>query len=186
MPGNPIQDISANMSTLDDRRYGFLGWQCRLRQLAVRQREGQPSEGMAPTITVNGEELGRAILLILKKPEFGVTEEFRHMVQSTNDPRVTREKGLRFLASSYYQRAREFQDLMTGLFSPDSKTATTLLQAGQCRLQFEQYEQQHSFSCDVQQIHPGDYSYDATFWHNSLFNPSMPANPLIIGFKPIW
>lgn len=186
MPSNPVQDISTNMSTLDDRRYGFLGWQCRLRQLAVRQREGRPSEGMTPAISVGGEDLGRAVVLILKKQEFSVTEELRHMVQSTNDPRVAREKGLRFLASSYYQRAREFQDLMTGLFSHDSEMAKTMLQAGQCRLVFEQYEQQHSVACDVQPLEAGDYSYDATYWHNSLFNPSLPANPLIIGFMPIW
>lgn len=186
MSANPIKDMTANMSTLDDRRYGFLGWQCRLRQLAVRQREGRPSDGMVPLVTVDGSELGRAVVLILKRPEFGVTEELRHMVQSTNDPRVTREKGLRFLASSYYQRAREFQDVMTGLFNPDSSLAEAVIQAGQCRLVFEQYEQQHSVMCDVESLAPGNYSYDATFWHNSLFNPSMPATPVIVGFTPIW
>lgn len=186
MAGNPIKDMTTNMSTLDDRRYGFLGWQCRIRQLAVRQQEGRPSDGMVPRIKVDGNDLGRAVLLILKKPEYGVTEELRHMVQSTNDPRATREKGLRFLASSYYQRAQEFQDQMTGLFSPDSALAEMLLQSGQCRLEFEQYEQQHFVSCDVQKLSEGEYSYDATYWHNSLFNPALPASPLIIGFTPIW
>ena len=28
----------------------FLGWQCRLRQIAMRQREGQPSDGMQPRV----------------------------------------------------------------------------------------------------------------------------------------
>ena len=178
--------MTVNMSSLDDRRYAFLGWQCRIRQLAVRQQEGRPNEGMVPRIKVEGRELGRAVTLILKKQEYGVTEEFRHMVQSTNDPRVTREKGLRFLASSYYQRAQEFQDTMTALFSPGSEMAEELLRSGQCRLEFEQYEQKHSVACDVHQLSEGEYSYDATFWHNSLFNPSMPGAPVILGFTPIW
>jgi len=186
MTANPIKDMTENMSTVDDRRYGFIGWQCRLRQLAVRQREGRPSDGMVPTVMIDGRNLGRAVVLILKKPEFGVTEELRHMVQSTNDPRVSREKGLQFLASSYYQRTREFQDLMTGLFSAGSSIAEEVLQTGQCQLVFEQYEQQYSVTCDVQKLAADEYSYDATFWHNSLFNPSMPASPLIIGFTPIW
>jgi len=186
MAANPIKDMTENMSTVDDRRYGFLGWQCRLRQAAVRQRDGRPSDGMVPRVIVDDNEIGRAIVLILKKPEFGVTEELRHMVQSTNDPRVTLEKGLRFLASSYYQRAREFQDQMTGLFGADSSIAAEVLQKGHCRLEFEQYEQRYSVACDVQELSAGEYSYDATFWHNSLFNPALPAQPKIIGFKPIW
>ena len=33
----------------------FLGWQCRLRQIAMRQGEGQPSDGMQPRVATDRE-----------------------------------------------------------------------------------------------------------------------------------
>ena len=31
----------------------FMGWQCRIRQHAVRTGKGRPTEGMTPTVTLS-------------------------------------------------------------------------------------------------------------------------------------
>lgn len=198
-------------------RSGFLGWQCRIRQLAVRQLEGRPSPGMTPEAFAVGSagagvagsvgagenpaSLGPVVMLILKQPEFSATPEFRHMVKQTHDPRQRREKALRFLASSYYQRAREFSDELTALFGPVAPTgapgsapsakssagvADTLLAAGECRLVFREFSQGYDLTCAVRELEKGEEGFEGAYWHNSLFNPAIPAGVRVLGFQPDW
>ena len=52
-------------------RDGFLEWQCRIRQVAMREEGGQPSSGMRPRVLDgSGREVSPAItmLLIPKEP----------------------------------------------------------------------------------------------------------------------
>ncbi|MHC8508392.1 MAG: hypothetical protein ACYYKD_03180 [Rhodospirillales bacterium] len=190
-------------------RGGFLGWQCRIRQLAVRQLEGRPSPGMTPEAFAagsagagvigsagageNAASLGPVVVLILKQPEFSATPEFRHMVKQTHDPRQRREKALRFLASSYYQRAREFSDELTALFGPvapgvksSAGVADTLLAAGECRLVFREFSQGYDLTCAVRELEKGEEGFEGAYWHNSLFNPAIPAGVRVLGFQPDW
>ena len=72
----------------------FLGWQCRLRQHAVRHREGRPSPGMCPDILLADKAVAFAqvvVLLLPVEPSL-VTAEWRHMVRRTKDPKKEKRK----------------------------------------------------------------------------------------------
>ena len=40
--------------------------------------------------------------------------------------------------------------------------------------------------CRVRRLSPKHPLREATFWHNLLFNPRLPADCLILGFEPDW
>lgn len=166
----------------------FLGWQCRLRQLAVRHAAGRPTSGMRPKVCLGetGQALAQITVLIIKKEPADDTAQFRHMVRRTQDPALRYDDALNTLAAAYYQRHQDFSDELTALFGPDAEIAQRLLDAGTCRLDFEQYSQRYRLPCrlrDLPRTHP---AYQATFWHNSLFNPAIPAGVRVLGFQPDW
>lgn len=169
-------------------RRDFLGWQCRIRQLSVRQAGGRPTSGMRPSVFLAPDEadLGQMVVLIRKKASREDTAQFQHLVKKTRDPAERHESALRFLAAAYFQRPDEFSDQMTALFGPRSEMAARLLEAGQCRLDFEQYAQRYRLLCRVGALAESDAAYQFTYWHNSLFNPAIPADVTIIGFRPDW
>lgn len=171
----------------------FLGWQCRLRQLAVREAAGRPTTGMRPLILdlassgpASGDELMRITVLIVQKEPAEITAQFRHMVRKTQDPAERYDAALKTLAAAYYQRSREFSDEMTALFGPDSSLAARLLQAGGCKLEFEQYNQLYRLPCSARDLSEADPAYQATYWHNSLFNAAIPGGIRILGLQPDW
>lgn len=166
----------------------FLGWQCRLRQHAVRHSDGRPTPGMRPSVTVAGDAspLGDITVLIIKQDPHDSTAQFRHMVQKTQDPVERWESVMRTLQSAYFQRAREFSDVMTALFGPDSQSADRLAQTGRCALDFEQYSQSYSIPCRVHRLQESDPAFQATYWHNLLFNPNLPGGVSVLAFTPDW
>ena len=169
-------------------RKHFLGWQCRLRQLAVREAEGRPSEGMRPVLEIPGEDsppVQVTTLIVHLEPEV-ITAEFRHLVRRTQDPAERHKSALKLLSASYYQYPEDFSDQVTALFGQGVDLAARLTAAGRCRLQFEQYSQRYRLPCDVWSLPEDDAAYQATFWHNSLFNPYLPAGVQILAFKPDW
>ena len=166
----------------------FLGWQCRIRQIAMRRHGGRPTNGMTPfAFPADGcGAAARIVTVLCKRPEYSATMELRHMARRTHDPAQRRESALEFLAERYYQAAREFSDILTASFSPDSETAARLLENGSCRLDFEQFSQRYRLHCAVQRLSEHDALHEATFWHNLLFNPRLPADCLILAFEPDW
>ena len=40
--------------------------------------------------------------------------------------------------------------------------------------------------CRVREHNPGAPLFEATYWHNSLYNTSLPAGVQVIGFQPDW
>ena len=108
------------------------------------------------------------------------------MARRTHDPAERREAALKFFAERYYQIAREFSDTLTASFPPDSATAATLLAQRECRLDFEQFSQRYDVRCTVRRLSPNNPLREATFWHNLLFNPRLPADCTILGFEPDW
>jgi hypothetical protein len=165
----------------------FLGWQCRIRQYAVRQADGRPSAGMRPSVIVTGAgTLGSITVLIVKRDSTDITAEFRHMARKTHDPADRFASALKFLSAAYYQRGPEFSDQLTALFGSGSQMAHRLLSNGRCRLDFEQYRQRYSLPCTAHRLAESDPHYQATYWHNSLFNPSLPGEVEILGFRPDW
>lgn len=182
---NRVINLEAAQVALRD---AFLGWQCRIRQLSVRQAGGRPTAGMRPDVTLESasEPLGAITVLILKAEPAEATAQFRHMVRKTHDPAERLESALKTLQAAYYQRPKDFSDVMTALFGPDSATAQRLATAGVCRLAFEQYQQRYDIPCRVRRLGEVEPAYQATYWHNALFNPRLPAGIEILAFNPDW
>ena len=207
---NARNEDGSNVVRLDranERMRGaFLRWQCRIRQIAMRSHEGRPTSGMAPIASPVPEvppdsgpapspaqDAGpgirpptRIVTVLCKRPEHSATMELRHMARRTHDPAERREAALTFFAERYYQAAREFSDVLTASFPPDSRIAAMLLSDRECRLGFEQFSQRYDVRCTVQRLSPNNPLREATFWHNLLFNPRQSADCTILGFAPDW
>lgn len=169
-------------------RHHFLGWQCRLRQLAVRQAGGRPTSGMRPAVALPGAAETSACLtvLIVQNEPDEATAQFRHMARRTHDPAERYQSALKFLAAAHYQHPRDFAEELTALFGPESELAGRLLAEGRCTLTFEQYAQRYTLPCRVRGLVDAEPAYQATYWHNILFNPDLPAGLQILGFLPDW
>ncbi len=105
---------------------------------------------------------------------------------SAKPPAERYDGALKMLAAAYYQRPQEFSDQLTALFGSDSEIAERLLAAGRCLLAFEQYSQSYTLPCSVRALAEDDPAYQATYWHNALFNPALPGGVRVLGFQPDW
>ena len=170
------------------RREAFLKWQCRVRQIAMREAMGRPDEAVMPAVTLPGDSapLGHVITVMSKAPAFSMTPELRHLAKSTHDPAQRREKAVRLFSAAYYQRPGEFSDLLTATFPASSKGAAAIRSAGRCMLTFDAYSQHWQLDCEVGVLAPRHPLHDATWWHNQLFNPSLSADTVILAFDPDW
>jgi hypothetical protein len=166
----------------------FLGWQCRIRQIAVRQFDGQPMPAMQPSVwSRRGEILmPRMTMLIVKAEPRESTDFFRHQLKRTHDHAEARAAGLAYLAADYFQDPPSFSDEMTALFPAESSPATAILDARPVLLDFDQYSQRFRISCRVRLLESNDPARQATLWHNRLFNPNLAGNAAVLAFKPEW
>ncbi len=171
----------------------FLGWQCRLRQIAMRRGEGRPSDGMQPRILLKEDGLkeddrySTAItVLINRQSAESDASRFRYLVQKTHDPADRFANGLKFLSATHYQRPHEFSDELTALFQPGGLLVRALLANRLCTLAFSQFSAAYTLPCTVRQLADDTPAYQATYWHNRLFNSRMPEDVIILGFKPDW
>ena len=66
---------------VDELQQRFLGWQCRLRQIAMRQGEGQPSEGMQPRVLFreDGRYSDSITVLINRRSAESDASQFRYL-----------------------------------------------------------------------------------------------------------
>ncbi|MDX1431786.1 MAG: hypothetical protein R3286_04990 [Gammaproteobacteria bacterium] len=167
-------------------RRAFLGWQCRIRQLAVRRDGGRPSPGMRPLARIGERALGPVVVLMNKREPEAYTAELRHMRRRSNDPAERYASALAFLSAAYYQRPEEFSDRLTALFAAGSARARALGEAGHCLLEFDQYAQAFTLPCAVRDLDPDDPAWLATYWHNSLFNADIPGAIAVLEFAPDW
>ena len=164
----------------------FLGWQCRVRQLAVRQHEGRPTPGMRPGVRLHGMPVGDITTVLVKSDPAHFVARFRYMYQRTQDPAERRQSALEFLADAYYQRPQEFSDRLTALFGPGTGIADRLGDTGRCELAFSQFSQRYVVPCAVMELVPDDPGFEFTLAHNRLFNPDMPPGVRVLGFTPQW
>lgn len=169
-------------------RNHFLNWQCRLRQIAMRQQGGRPAPGMRPEVLLKGGEVLSPAITIVLVPEASEesTDFFRFQCQKTHDPAQIYEKGLQFLQGTHFQQARTFSDELTALFDSTSGVAETLLREGECLLSFEQFSQRYKMFCSVRPFTHDDAQWQATYWHNRLFNPALASDAQVLGFQPDW
>ncbi len=173
---------------LEALRDNFVGWQCRVRQLAVRQNSGMPLPAMRPrVVSSDGGILSEGITTVLVQHDpRRATDMFRQAWRRTQDPRERYARALEMLAAAHYQRPKEFTDELTALFGRDSTLAARLIRDRACVLEFDEFNQGYRVPCDVQELGERDIAYQATYWHNALFNPALPPAPLILAFTPDW
>jgi len=166
----------------------FLGWQCRLRQFAVRRGEGRPSQGMRPLVLrEDGRALALAVTtLIHPRDPAQATDAFRHIVRRTLDPQARYRNALRLLSASHFQRPREFSDVLTALFAAGSPLAAALSSGGRCVLDFREHRQSYRLPCAVVPLAPEAPAWQATYWHNAMFNPDIPGELAVLAFAPDW
>lgn len=176
------------MDTAHPLRDAFLRWQCRVRQMMMRQEQGRPGAGIMPELTPAGaaKPMGHVITVLSKLPAHSVTPEMRHMAARTRDPAQMREDALKFFSAGHYQRAAEFSDILTATFPPASVGAQVIRRADRCTLSFDAFAQRYELDCKVWKLASRNPLWRATYWHNALFNPSLPLDTVILGFEPDW
>lgn len=170
----------------DDLKTQFIGWQCRIRQYSVRQDEGRPSLGMQPELKVKDQNLGRVNVQIIKLDAADHVQEFRFMAQKTQDPKDRYDNAVKLFSEYYYQIPAEFSEELTAVYSIGSELAEQIVQVGEALLYFDQGNQIYDLQCKVRRIPAEEMAYKATYWHNYLFNPSMPGMVRVLGFTPQW
>ena len=169
-------------------RQEFFGWQCRLRQHAMRHGGGRPAVGTRPQAygPAANTSFGRITVLINKAESQSFAQQFRHMVLKTQEPNERYDSALNYFAAAYYQRGHEFDDRLSALFGPKSSLAEQLHAAKTVQLVFEQFDQRYRLDCRVQELAEHDPHFQVTYWHNRLFNPAMPAGVRVLSFLPDW
>jgi hypothetical protein len=170
----------------DALRRGFLGWQCRIRQIAVRQHGGRPTPGMRPLLEVAARRLDPITVVVNKREGDAATSQFRFMVKRTHDPVDRHDAALRHLAAGYYQRPESFSDRLTATFAPEDELPRQISGRADCVLIFAQFNQIWRLPCAARLLDPAAAEYQATYWHNALFNPHLPGGVQIVAFAPDW
>ncbi len=166
----------------------FMTWQCRIRQIAMREDGGRPSQGMRPRVLNSaGEEISVCIIvLLIRENPMESTEFLKFQVKKHNTPEDIYKKSLTYLQSTHYHRAIEFSDEMTALFAKGSQFSESLLANGNCVLEFSQFNQTYKIPCNIRELNSVEPAYQATLWHNRVFNPSLSDEVSILGFQPDW
>jgi hypothetical protein len=108
------------------------------------------------------------------------------MVQSIFDPSQRRDKAIQFFSEIYYQKPRQFSDTLTAAFSPDSPVAKVICAAKASSLTFDSYGQRFDLDCIVSTLTKNNPLFQATWWHNKLFNPHLLPGTVILSFEPDW
>ncbi|MEM7209724.1 MAG: hypothetical protein AAF434_18030 [Pseudomonadota bacterium] len=164
----------------------FMYWQCRIRQDSVRTGGGRPTAGMQPAVFLNsgGEAIGRINTLIVKSDSTGYITHFRHIVKKTQDPSARLKSALQVLSEAYYQQSKGFSTELLALFSVDSNLANTIVNAGECVLDFQQDAHHHRLRCQARELEENEDGHQAIYWHNHMFNPRMPGRVRVLGFQP--
>ncbi len=187
-----MSSVSASIlgQTFSDHplRLAFLRWQCRVRQVAMRDHEGRPDDAITPALYLPGQvqPLGHIITIMNKAAGYSVLSELKHMDAKTNDPAQKRAQAMTFFSATYYQKAAEFSDILTATFPPGSPGAAQIREAGQVRLVFDAYNQIFDVSAKVWRLAEHNPLFQTTIAHNRLFNPTLPPDTEVLGFEPDW
>jgi hypothetical protein len=185
-----VSETTGNVVRLDAAqdalRHAFLAWQCRIRQIAVREHGGRPTSGMRPVLEVAARRVGPITVVLNKRDGGETTTQFRFMVKKTHDPADRYDAALRHLAAAYYQHPDSFSDRLTAVFAPKAELPGQISGRTDCVLSFAQFSQRWRLPCAAQLLEPDAAEYQATYWHNALFNPRLPGIVRIVAFSPDW
>ena len=171
--------------SLKDR---FLAWQCRIRQIAMREDGGRPSPGMRPRVLDRAErEMAQALtVLIIPREPSESTAFFRFQAMKTADPRDLYERALAYLQADYFQKPEAFREELLAVLPNGSEVASALIAEGKCVLEFEQFSQAYRLPASVRELRRNDPAREAAIWHNRVFNPALPETVHVVAFQPDW
>jgi hypothetical protein len=141
---------------------------------------------MRPVLEVAAQRVGPITVVLNKRDGGKTTGEFRFMVKKTQDPADRYDAALRHLAAAYYQRPDSFSDRLTAVFSPQAELPAQISGRSDCVLSFAQFNQRWRLPCAAQLLDSEAAEYQATYWHNALFNPRLPGAVQIVAFAPDW
>jgi hypothetical protein len=125
------------------------------------------------------------VLLVPEEPSVS-TAFFRFQVQKTNEEQRARDAAIDYLAGDFYQLPELFSDELTAVFGAGSETAAMLVKAKEVLLDFEQYSQSFRVFCAVRRLSARSPAREASLWQSRLFNPNIPSDAVVLGFKPDW
>ena len=181
---NPIETQN-KIPSLQEK---FMKFQCRARQMIMRDNLGRPDASITPTIYLKGntKPITEIITLIHKLPEYSALSELMHIARKTNDPSQRRDQAVKLLSASYYQKHREFTDVLTATFTPNSNLAETLMSEGSCRLLFDAHSHKFESTFTVNKLERSEFLFRSTIMHNQLFNPNLHPETIILSFSPGW
>lgn len=166
----------------------FIGWQCRLRQIAMRDYGGEPLPGLRPKVSTKSGEIiltAMTVLLIERDPSAS-TAFLKFQALRHNERQRTFEAGVKFLGAEYYQSSDLFSDVITAVFSKESGAAATMLRVREVLLDFRQFSQTFRMFCKVRKLKADEPSREASLWQARLFNPDISNDTLVLGFTPDW
>ncbi len=169
-------------------RSRFLKWQCQIRQFAVRRRNGMPTLGMRPMVHLSDSNsyFGPVTVLIRHKKCQSITAQFKFISVKYQDPRERMQSALKLLSEIYYQFPEKFSDHLTAVFPLNSDYSSTILSSSLVTLSFREGGEKYKFPCKTNLLDSNDPAYQNSYWHNFLFNPSLPGKVDIIDFAPDW
>ena len=184
-------NLKNNFSVSDsdvDIKNTFMKWQCRVRQIIMRNNYGKPDASIMPNVFLNHDKinLGKIITVLSKDIPFSKLPEMKHISKVNFDLSKRREKAIQLFSEYYYQNYKEFSPVLTATFQPDSLGAKKIIKSTVCSLVFEAYNHNFKLDCEVELLRKEDPLYQATWWHNSLFNSSLHPDTLILAFNVNW
>ena len=181
---NPIE----TQNKIPSPQEKFMKFQCRARQMIMRDNLGRPDASITPTIYLKGntKPITKIITLMHKLPEYSALSELMHIARKTNDPSQRRDQAVKLLSASYYQKHREFTDVLTATFTPNSNLAETLISEGSCRLLFDAHSHKFESTFTVNKLERSEFLFRSTIMHNQLFNPNLHPETIILSFSPGW
>ena len=177
-----------------DLKMRFLKWQCLMRQALMREDMGRPNDAIIPELVQteydqshNHKSQGKFISLISKDESHSLLPELRHIANKTHDPALRRQAAVQFFSAEYYQKAVEFSDKLTAVFAPQARERAHFIhEMGDWMLKFNGFGHQFNLFCRANLLSGQDYLFQASWWHNFMFNPNLQAESMILAFTPDW
>jgi hypothetical protein len=169
-------------------QHEFVAWQCRIRQISLRDHDGEPMPAMRPRVSSRrGDVLSSGVMTLLVPLEPSEAAAYiRFQMQKTADSHAAREAVVRYLASEFYQLPELFSDEITAVFGDVSETAARLVKLREVLLDFNQYAQTYRMFCTVRRLERTDAAHDFSLSQARAFNRNIPASAAVLGFKPDW
>jgi hypothetical protein len=156
--------------------------------MSARDYDGQPLPAMMPQVSSRKGDVLLPAMTAMLVPEdpAPATAFLRFQVQKQNEQQKVRASALQYLSADFYQLPELFADELTAVFGPASNLAQALVAKREVLLSFEQYSQSFRMFCKVRSLSDKHEAREFSLWQARIFNPNIPSDALVLGFKPDW